>query len=53
VGVYVTTGIFIELAGPKGPTLEICNDSTPDEVRDGVSQKEHEVCDPEPPAVAV
>jgi len=53
VGVYVTTGIFIELAGPKGPTSEICNDSTPDEVRDGVSQKEHEVSDLEPPAVAV
>jgi hypothetical protein len=54
MGVYVTTGTFIEIAGPKDPIIEICNDSTPDDVRNGgVSQKEHEVSDLEPPAVAV
>jgi len=54
MGIYVTTGTFIEIAGPKGPILEICDDSTPDDVRDGgVSQEEHEASDLEPPAVAV
>ena len=54
MAIYVTIGTFIEIAGPKGPILELCDDSTPDDVRDGgVSQKEHEVSDLEPPAVAV
>lgn len=54
VGVYVTTGTFIGIAGPKDSILEIRDDSTPDDVRDGsVNQKEHEVSDLEPPAVTV
>jgi hypothetical protein len=36
VGVYVTTGTFIELAGPKNPILEI-HDHAPDERHDGCS----------------
>jgi hypothetical protein len=54
VDVYITPGTSIEIAGPKGPIVEIRDDAAPDNVRDGgVSQKEHEVSDLEPPAVAV
>jgi len=54
VDVYMTPGTVIEIAGPKGPIVEIRDDSTPDDVRDGsVNQKEHEVSDLGPPAVTV
>ncbi|MGD1081412.1 MAG: hypothetical protein ABR881_24075 [Candidatus Sulfotelmatobacter sp.] len=54
VGVYVTTGNFIEIVGPKKHILEIRDDATLDDLRDGsVDQKEHEVSDLEPPGVAV
>ena len=53
VGVYVNSGTFIEIVGPKKHILEIRDDATLDDLRDdSVDRKDHEISDFESPAIA-